>query len=69
MATQDEYSAVAAALQKLIQGEVDAEVPGFFKGMIPADMVPKLAAACAKSAVDTLDAYRAKHNPAKEQTS
>lgn len=63
MATQAEYTAVANALQKLIQADVNADVPGWAQGMIPADLAPSLAGACAKLAVDTLDAYRAKEAP------
>ena len=59
MATPAEYNAVAAALLKVIQGDIDADVPGMFKGMIPADLASSIADACAKTAVDTLDTYRA----------
>jgi Domain of unknown function (DUF1906) len=71
MATQLEYTAVANALLKVIGAEVDADVPGWAKGFIPADLEPKLAGALAKTAVDTLDACRAKETPPqpKEPTS
>ncbi len=60
MATPAEYAAVAAALTRLIQADIDADVPGWARGMIPADLAPSLAAACAKAAIDTLDTFRAK---------
>lgn len=67
MANQAEYSAVANAVLKVITGEIAAEVPGWAQGMIPAGMASSLAGACAKTAVDTLDAFRAKEQPAPEQ--
>ncbi len=60
MATPAEYATVAAALTRLIQTDINEDVPGWARGMIPADLAPSLAAACAKAAIDTLDAYRAK---------
>lgn len=59
MATQSEYTAVANALLKLINADIEADVPGWARGWIPDNMAPSLAGACAKVAVDTLDAYRA----------
>jgi hypothetical protein len=59
MATAAEYTAVANALLKLITADINADVPGWARGMIPADMAPQLAGAAAKTAIDTLDAYRA----------
>ncbi|HZS57557.1 MAG TPA: hypothetical protein VFA65_24365 [Bryobacteraceae bacterium] len=59
MATPAEYTAVANALLKLINGEISADVPGWAQGMIPGGMAIQLANACAKTAVDTLDAFRA----------
>ncbi len=54
-----EYAAVVAAVEKAIVAEIDVEVPAWARGMIPAGMVPRLAAASAKAAVDALDQYRA----------
>jgi Domain of unknown function (DUF1906) len=59
MATQVEYTAVANAILKVINGEIATDVPGWAQGMIPAGMASSLAGACAKTAVDTLDAVRA----------
>jgi hypothetical protein len=58
MATQAEYTAVANAVLKVINGEIATEVPGWAQGMIPAGLASSLAGACAKTAVDTLDAFR-----------
>jgi Domain of unknown function (DUF1906) len=59
MATQAEYTAVANAILKVINGEIASEVPGWAQGMMPAGLASSLAGACAKTAVDTLDAFRA----------
>ena len=64
MATQAEYTAVANAVLKVINGEIAAEVPGWAQGMIPAEMATDLAGECAKTAVDTLDAVRASETQA-----
>lgn len=58
VATQAEYTAVANAILKVIDGEIATDVPGWAQGMIPAGLAPSLAGACAKTAVDTLDAFR-----------
>jgi len=68
MATQAEYTAVANAVLKVINGEITADVPGWAQGMIPAGMATSLAGAVSKTAVDTLDAYRA-NDPTPEQKS
>jgi hypothetical protein len=59
VATQAEYTAVANAVLKVINGEIATEVPGWAQGMMPAGLASSLAGACAKTAVDTLDAFRA----------
>lgn len=59
MATQAEYTAVANKLLQIITAEENQQVPGWAKGFIPAGIETALAGACAKAAVDTLDAYRA----------
>jgi hypothetical protein len=69
MATQPEYTAVANALVSVLQADINADVPSFFKGMVPANLAPELAGALAKKAVDTIDAYRAKEQPTQEQKS
>jgi len=60
VATQQEYAAGTAALQKLLQADVSAQVPAMFQDMVPADMISKLAAAGAKAVTDAVDALRAK---------
>jgi hypothetical protein len=69
MTTQAEYTAVANAILKIINGEIAADVPGWAQGMIPAGMASSLAGACAKTAVDTLDAFRAGETQTRETTS
>lgn len=61
MATQAEYDAVKAAVLKAITDEENRDVPAWERGMIPANLVPNLAALCSKTAVDALDALRARH--------
>jgi hypothetical protein len=70
MATQAEYAAGAAALAKLLNTDIAAEVPSFFQGAIAAK-VPELSSSGAKAVIDALDAYRAQQppTPAKEPTS
>lgn len=58
MASQAEYDAVAAALTKAITTDEEQKVPVEFRGMIPADLAPTLAAQLAKVAVDTFVAYQ-----------
>ena len=58
MPTQAEYTVVANAILKVINGEIAADVPGWAQGMIPVGLASSLAGACSKTAVDTLDAYR-----------
>ena len=64
MATQAEYTAVANALVPELKADIDSELTkagyGWAAGMIPAELVPEIAGACAKKAVDTLDALLAK---------
>jgi hypothetical protein len=61
VATQAEYDAVRAAVLKAITDEENRDVPAWEPGLIPANLVPNLAALCSKTAVDTLDAFRAGH--------
>jgi len=58
MATPAEYAAVAAKLQAELTADESKFVPAPFRGMIPQEAIPHLAAACAKTAVDELDAFR-----------
>lgn len=62
MGTQHEYSAVANVLMKIITAEEDADIPeGWERSFVPADLASRLAGACAKAAVDTLDKFRAEN--------
>ena len=71
MATQQDYSAVANALvadivnliNNGIPGTTFTGVPDLFKGDIPPGIENAAAGLFAKTAVDTLDAFRAKGNP------
>ena len=58
MATQDDYTAVANAVLKLMIAE-EQQLPGWEKAFIPQDKLPMAAGAVAKVAVDALDAHRA----------
>lgn len=58
MATPAEYTIVANAILKIINGEIATEVPGWAQGMIPDGLASSLADACSKTGVDALDAYR-----------
>ena len=60
MASQAEYDAVAKALTTALTTDEQQKVPIEFRGMIPADLAPRLGTELAKVAVDELDAYRAK---------
>jgi hypothetical protein len=62
MATSQEYALVAAKLTAELLADEAKFVPAMFRGMIPKDAIPNLATACAKTAVDTLDAFRAQEN-------
>lgn len=57
-ATQAEYTTVANALLKEINGDIAAKVPSWERGFIPDDLAPALAGELAKTAIDTLDALR-----------
>ena len=59
MATPQEYAAVTAKLQAELTADETKFVPMRYQWMIPADVIPHLAVACAKTAVDALDAFRA----------
>jgi hypothetical protein len=64
MATQAELTAVANALLADINQEIATKVPGWEQGMIPNDFRAPLAGELAKTAVNTLDAFRAKQGAA-----
>ncbi len=60
MATQAEYSAVANALVVEINNAIDASpYQGIIRSYLSADKINSGAGAAAKTAVDTLDAFRA----------
>lgn len=59
MATQQDYTAVANALVKFFNDELQL-IPGWERSYIPVEKIPEAAGATAKVAVDALDAFRAK---------
>ena len=62
MATQPEYTAVANALVKLINDTIDGLSPfdqGMIRQYLSAGKISAGAGAAAKTAVDTLDEFRA----------
>jgi hypothetical protein len=63
MATQADYTAVANKLAASLQGDINAMVPSWARGMIPANEANILGGQLAKIAVDTLDAFRAMEKP------
>ena len=63
MATTAEYAAVTVALQRAILAEEQKEIPAWEQGAIPATLVSDLASLCAHTAIDALDALRAKSKP------
>jgi hypothetical protein len=65
MATTAEYQLAAAAVLKIVQADIEKNVPVMFQGEIPQDIVKQFAADAAKAAIDTVDADRAKHDAAK----
>lgn len=61
MATQGDYTAVANALVALANEKI-ALLPDWEQSFIPKDKIPAACGAAAKTAVDTLDAYRSTRN-------
>lgn len=61
MATQQDYTDVANALLKFFMQE-EQQLPDWERSFIPQDKIPAAAGACAKVAVDALDASRATRN-------
>lgn len=64
MATQPEYTAVANAVLKTLDDFIRANVPdvmGYQQKALAA--MPAVAGSCAKTSIDTLDAFRAHHKP------
>ena len=62
MTPQAEYDAGTAAALKLMRADIETMVPNMFRGMIPVDKEPALAAAVAKVVIDAAAAVRAKVN-------
>lgn len=60
MATPQDYKTGTAAAQTVIQADIDADVPTFFRGDISAAEIAKIAAAVAGAVIDAVDAERAK---------
>ncbi len=57
MASPEDYTAVANALVKFFFQE-ENKLPEWERNFIPQDKIPAAAGACAKVAVDALDAHR-----------
>ena len=60
MATQAEYTLGTNAAMPIAQADIDKAVPVFFRGDIPLTAVQVLVADIVKTALDTVDAARAK---------
>jgi hypothetical protein len=65
MATTAEYQIAAAAVLKVVQADIEKNVPVMFQGEIPQDIVKQFAADAARTAIDAVDADRAKQDAAK----
>jgi hypothetical protein len=65
MAITAEYQIAAAAVFKVVQADIEKNVPVMFRGEIPQDIVKQFAADAAKAAIDAVDADRAKQDAAK----
>lgn len=55
MATQAQYAAATAAVLKVVQADIQQNVPTMFQNEIPQDLLQKFAADSAKAAVDAYD--------------
>jgi hypothetical protein len=62
MATQPEYAAVCNRLAEELTRDIAQFVPGWARGMLPANEANILGVQLGKIAVDTLDAYRKAHS-------
>jgi tRNA nucleotidyltransferase (CCA-adding enzyme) len=62
MATAQDYQVGTAAAQTVIQADINQDVPVFFRGDIPAQMVAQIAASVAKAVIDAVDTERAKQD-------
>ncbi len=58
MATEREYAAATEAARRLIQEDIDQEVPVFFRGQIPPGLAEHLGREVAKVVLDTVDKMR-----------
>jgi hypothetical protein len=63
LATLKDYQTGAAAAQKIVQADINKDVPVFFRGEIPPTLVQQLAADVAKAVIDAVDAERAANQP------
>jgi len=61
MATNAEINYVATDIHKLLSTEMDASVPSWARSMIPENLVPRLSAETARTAIDSIDKYRSTH--------
>jgi hypothetical protein len=64
MATAAEYTAATEALATIVKAAIEANVPEFMQGSIPAALVSQIESEGAKAAVDAAEAVRAKVNQA-----
>ncbi len=69
MATQRDYQIGAAALQKIVQGDINQDVPALWRGMIPTHLATDLGTQGAKAVIDAVDADRAKQAAANKGAS
>lgn len=60
MATPRDYEIGAAALEKVVQGDINQDVPAMWRGMIPAHLATNLGVQGAKAVIDAVDADRSK---------
>ena len=58
------YSAATGAITKLLQTDINNLVPSWAKGFVPAGIVPQIAPALARAAVDAAFAQAAKEQQA-----
>jgi len=59
VATISEYQIAAKAVMKIVQADIDKDVPAMFQNEIPTSLVAQFANDAARAAVDAVDADRA----------
>ncbi len=63
MATEQEYRAGVVAAERVINADIDHDVPVFFRDDISAQMVARIATDVARAVIDAVDAVRAQQKP------